>query len=160
MEDHSYFPSSNSSQYFWASFHGTSSRSGAMLSTTPSLRSGSRCRLAARRNLPSKSCSSEMNCFLLGRLSFCEFLDASCTRGTSCCALDSQWFKAAFFQPDFGLDVVHQGLEERVGVDPRVVEPQSIGSLARLGAASRSGPCADSLSSASWKSQNPFGFRK
>src|SRR5262245_42887975 len=42
MEDHSYLPSRSSSQYFLASFHGTSSWSGAMFRTTPSLRSGSR----------------------------------------------------------------------------------------------------------------------
>src|SRR6266498_2013060 len=61
MDDHSYFPVRSSSQYASASFHGTSSHKGAMLRMTPSLRSGSRWRSAARRSLSWKSRSSERN---------------------------------------------------------------------------------------------------
>ncbi len=59
MDDQSYVLLIRSSPYFLASFHGTSSHNGAMLRTTPSLRSGSRCRFAAHRSLSSKSCNSE-----------------------------------------------------------------------------------------------------
>src|SRR6266700_5786976 len=58
MEDHSYLLASNSSQYFFASPQGTSSRRGAIFNTTPSLRSGSRLRSAARRSLSRNSYSS------------------------------------------------------------------------------------------------------
>ena len=130
MDDHSYLPSSSSSQYAFASFQGTSSRSGAMFRTTPSLRSGSRCRFAARRSLSSKSRSSERNSSCRS-ISFSSLL-APLPRGPRLGPLGAERLEAALFQADLRLDVVQQRLEEDVLVEPVVVEPEGVVLLRRL----------------------------
>ena len=101
-----------------------------MLRTTPSLRSGSRWRFAARAELvlevpefgEERLLAVDVLVELLGSLG----------GGAEGGLLGPQLVEAGFLQADLGLDVVEQGLEEDVLVEPVVVEPEGVVLLRRL----------------------------
>ena len=101
-----------------------------MFRTTPSLRSGSRWRFAALRSFSSKSRSSASKRFLA--LDVLVELLGPLGGGTEGGLLGPQRVEAGLLQADLGLDVVEQGFEEDVLVEPVVVEPEGVVLLRRL----------------------------
>ena len=108
---------------------GDSSRSRAMLRTTPSLRSGSRCRFAACGASPRSPGVRKERLLVFDVL--VERLDAL-GGGAEDQLLGPQLVEAGFLSADLGLDVVEQGFEEDVLVEPVVVDPEGVVLLRRL----------------------------